>query len=190
MMRCAALLLLSLFSASHCLAQRDFGVDKPELAWQRTLQQASTNTAAGNCTPPRTREDAKKPFCFVPETISPQARQFLSQAAAAVGPFGVEYTTDPLQQAATVKKLRADFVNFSANTTEAAKKKYIQSIRNGTIGGVPVMYAVPKGVNATPPADTKVLLYVHGRCAAGSSMCRSSCVQHARSSCALELCGA
>lgn len=37
---------------------------------------------ARNCTPPRTFEDTLRPFCFVPETASPQARQFLSQAAA------------------------------------------------------------------------------------------------------------
>lgn len=47
----------------------------------RHLQQAGQSL---NCTPARTFNDAKKPFCFQPETISTEARQFLSKVQPAL----------------------------------------------------------------------------------------------------------
>lgn len=158
-MRCAVLMLL--FLAYSCIVSARQSPDLYDVQHtsQRALQQASTS----NCTPPRTAEDTKKPFCFVPETISAQARQFLSQSAAGNAFGGITFSTDPRQQALAVAQLRPLFEGIGVNETKAAMAKYIQSTRNGTIGGVPVMYAVPKGVKATLPANTKVLLYLHGR---------------------------
>lgn len=40
------------------------------------------NVPFRECTPPRNHTDALRPFCFVPPSASPRARQFLLQAAA------------------------------------------------------------------------------------------------------------
>lgn len=52
---------------------------------------------------------------------------------------------------------------FTINASDAAVATYLQSTRNDTIAGVPVVFGIPKGVdNATSPANTKLLLYLHG----------------------------
>lgn len=51
---------------------------------------------------------------------------------------------------------------------EKAVKQHLQSVRNSSIGGVPVVVGVPKGVTETSPANTKVLMYLHGEPAAGA----------------------
>jgi hypothetical protein len=125
------------------------------------LQQAQAPT--GNCTAPRSSEDARKPFCFVPDTISKEAQQYLSTAAAGLSGFGaVSFGNTPEEQKTAVGNLRANFANMVTPIAKAAEEMYMQSTRNGSIGGIPVMYAVPKGVKQTSNADTQVLLYIHG----------------------------
>jgi len=130
MMRSAVFMLVFLAYSSIVSARPSSHFHYVQHTWHRALQQASTS----NCTPPRTAkmdpsEDAKKPFCFVPETTSAQARQFLSQTAAGIGPFGaVNFSTDPRQQALVVAQLRTGFESIAAKETKAAMAKYIQSI--------------------------------------------------------------
>jgi acetyl esterase/lipase len=101
----------------------------------------------------------------VPDTISTEARQFLSTASAGLTAFGsVSFGNTPDEQKAAIAKLRGSFADLMTPIAKAAEVMYMQSTRNGTIGGVPVMYAVPKGVNPTSNADAKVLLYMHGGC--------------------------
>ena len=114
-----------------------------------------------NCTPPRTVADARNPFCFVPDTVSPEARRFLSSAAAGATPFGA---VDFAEQAKAAQQLRTFLANITAPLPRAAEQQYLQTdrTRNSTIGGVPVVVAVPKGINHTAPGNTKTLLYLHG----------------------------
>lgn len=125
----------------------------------RLLQQAQS----ANCTPARTLNDTWKPFCFVPDTVSPEAKQFLSQAAAGNSPFGQpSFGTTPAEQAALVGRQRAFVASLIATGSAPTATNDLQSVRNATIANVPVVIAVPKSVNETSPANTKVLMYVHG----------------------------
>jgi acetyl esterase/lipase len=45
---------------------------------------------------------------------------------------------------------------------DAAARTYIASQRNTSVGGVPVLVSVPKGVLEGAPADTRVVVYLHG----------------------------
>jgi hypothetical protein len=124
---------------------------------------ATPSNASSNCTPPRTTADASKPFCYVPPTISPEAQQFLATSAAGATPFGTsDFGTTPEEQAAVIAKLRTFFPSALANLSVAAEAQYIGSKRDASIAGVPVVIAVPKGVQESSPANTKVLLYLHG----------------------------
>jgi hypothetical protein len=118
---------------------------------------------SNDCTPIRTSADTHKPFCFVPSTISPEAQKFLATAAVGATPFGaVSYGNTTAEQAAAVAQLRSFFPGAFANLSAAAEAQYISSKRNTSIGGVPAVIAVPKGVREGSPANTKVLLYLHG----------------------------
>jgi hypothetical protein len=117
-----------------------------------------------NCTPPRSSADTTNPFCFVPSTISPAAQQFLSTSAAGAAFGAINFGTTPAEQAAAVATLRSVFPSSQANTSRAAEAQYIQSVRNASFAGVPVLVALPKGVQERPPADTKVVMYLHGEC--------------------------
>lgn len=125
----------------------------------RQLQQAPSN-----CTPPRTFQDTKRPFCFQPDTVSAEAKQFLSNTSAGFfGDFGTALASGDLAAAAaTLQQARGDYQQLSTPLHEAAVTQYLQSVSNSTIGGVPVVIGVPKGVNTTDPANTRVLLYMHG----------------------------
>jgi acetyl esterase/lipase len=61
-----------------------------------------------------------------------------------------------------LSKLRRVFPGALANLTVAAGAQYIGNKRNANIGGVPVVIAVPKKVQESSPANTKVLFYLHG----------------------------
>jgi hypothetical protein len=99
----------------------------------------------------------------VPSTISPEAQQYLATSAAGATPFGnVSFGNTTAEQAAAVAKLRNFASGALANLSLAAEARYIGSKRNASIGGVPVVIAVPKGVPERSPAETKVLLYLHG----------------------------
>jgi hypothetical protein len=103
------------------------------------------------------------PFCFVPSTISTEAQQFLATTATGANPFGaVTFGNTTAEQAAAVAHLRSSFPSAFANLSAAAEAQYIGSKRNTTIGGVPALIAVPKGVQEGSPANMKVLLYLHG----------------------------
>jgi hypothetical protein len=108
---------------------------------------ATPSKASSDCTPPRTIADASKPFCFVPPTISAEAQQFLATSAAGAAPFGTsDFGTTPEEQAISIAKLRTFFPSALANLSVAAEAQYIGSKRNASIAGVPVVIAVPNGV--------------------------------------------
>lgn len=118
-----------------------------------------------NCTPPRTEQDAKKPFCFVPVTASPQAQAFLAQAAAGSNGFGAYLVSDPLHNKASLNNIRQGFESSSAPGSRGAEKAFLQSTRNDTIAGVPVVFGTPKGVassSSSNPVDAKLIIYLHG----------------------------
>jgi hypothetical protein len=106
--------------------------------------------------------DTRKPFCFVPSTISPPAQQYLATAAAGTAFGAVNIGQSPQEQAAAVTKLRSVFPGALSNLTLAAEARYIGSKRNATIGGVSAAIAVPLGVHKSAPANTKVVFYLHG----------------------------
>lgn len=60
----------------------------------------------------------------------------------------------------------------------AAVQQHRQSTTNSTIANVPVVVGVPKGVNKGDPANTKVLLYMHGERRQGQQQmqCQAACV--------------
>jgi hypothetical protein len=160
MVPCAVLLLLSAFQ-STVLAHTCRDISESKHTSQAELQQ----DASSDCTHPRTAKDVKLPFCFVPSTISVQAQQFLSQTSTASASWGdLTWGTDPVQQAATAAQIRPLILTVFASHSRIAEARHIQSMHNGSVGDVPVLYAVPKGVKAALRADTKVLLYLHGKC--------------------------
>jgi hypothetical protein len=108
-----------------------------------------------NCAPPRPLASAARPFCFQPLTISPEARAFLANTSAAVLP-----SEDP--PAVVQQKAQNFYRELSEPLHAAAVEAYLQTPVNSSIGGVPVVIAAAKGVNASSNADTKVLLYLHG----------------------------
>jgi acetyl esterase/lipase len=126
------------------------------------------------------------PFCFVPSTISTEAQQFLATTATGANPFGaVRFGNTTADQAAAVAQLRSFFPSAFANLSAAAEAQYISSKRNTTIGGVPAVIAVPKGVQEGSPPNTKVLLYLHGGHASPAALSHrkyhpttSSCLAH------------
>jgi hypothetical protein len=100
----------------------------------------------------------------VPSTISSEVQQYLASSAAGLGPFGkVHFGSTKESQAAAVAELRCYFPSALTNLSAAAEAQYIGSKRNERIGGVPVVIAVPKGVQESAPANTKVLLFLHGK---------------------------
>lgn len=64
---------------------------------------------------------------------------------------------------AELAAVREFFRATSTPGSEAAKAVFLQSVRNDTVAGVPVVYGIPKGAASnTKPCDTKVALYLHG----------------------------
>lgn len=134
------------------------------LAFARPILEGRVLLATpSNCTPPRTIADTRMPFCFVPSTISPAAQQFLATTATGATFGAVRFGNTTAEQAAAVAQLRSVFPSAFANLSAAAEAQYIGSKRNTSIGGVPAVIAVPKGVQEGSPANTKVLLYLHGK---------------------------
>lgn len=71
----------------------------------------------------------------------------------------VAVTCTPLHPLSHCACFRRD---LSKPLHDAAVAQYLQSVNNSTIGNVPVVIGVPKGVQETGKANTKVLLYMHG----------------------------
>lgn len=118
-----------------------------------------------NCTPPRSSAATQQPFCFVPDTISSEAKQVLSRTAAGATPFGATPPPDatPEQSAGYVQQAREFYRQLNIPLQAVAIQRHLQSPKNDTIANIPVVIAVPQGVNETTPADTKVLMYLHGK---------------------------
>jgi acetyl esterase/lipase len=137
----------------------------------RSILQASKDSMSGGtpasskatsqpaaCTQARSAADASKPFCAVSDTASPGARAFLSQAAAGAVPWNIGNNN-----ATAIAGLRRFFENTSINSSAAAVATYLESTRNDTIAGVPVVFGILKNANKnTKPADTRLLIYLHG----------------------------
>eukprot|EP00882_Tetradesmus_deserticola_P008666 GHRQ01009137.1.p1 GENE.GHRQ01009137.1~~GHRQ01009137.1.p1 ORF type:complete len:502 (+),score=117.22 GHRQ01009137.1:176-1681(+) len=113
----------------------------------------------GSCTPARSFSDAMHPFCFVPETASPQARQFLSNAAA-TGPGGLGGVR--IVNSTDVAKLRQFYYSSSINGSNAAQRQFLQATRNDSVAGVPVVFGMLKGTKNSSTSDTQLLVYLHG----------------------------
>jgi hypothetical protein len=105
--------------------------------------------------------DTKIPFCFHPDTISSEAKAFLASRASGGTPFDSSDTSRE-GLAAILQQVREFYRAQQAPFHDKAVKQHLQSVRNSSIGGVPVVIGVPKGVTETLPANTKVLMYLHG----------------------------
>jgi hypothetical protein len=143
-------------------------------AWSATFAAAQQqHSTQGNCTPARSKFDASRPFCFVPETASEQARQFLS-AAAASGPTG--FGGGGNHSTTEVNRLRQFFYLSSINGSRAAQQQFLQATRNDSIAGVPVVFGVTKGVNESSSSNgTRLLIYLHGGGERGSKELKTAC---------------
>jgi hypothetical protein len=108
--------------------------------------------------------DTKVPFCFQHDTISSEAKAFLASRSSGGTPFD-STVASPEGLAAVLQQAREFYRAQQAPFHEKAVKQHLQSVR---IGGVPVVVGVPKGVTETSPANTKVLMYLHGEPAAGA----------------------
>jgi hypothetical protein len=120
-----------------------------------------------NCTSARPASAIEHPFCFTPDTISTNARTFLSTASAGLTPFGSSATvntSDQQQLGALLRKSRDYCRQQNGPKHAAAVQRYLQSASNSSIGNVSVVVGVPKGAADAPNTDTKVLLYIHGEC--------------------------
>lgn len=82
-------LLLVLIPAAHAAGARTLLQGNSNSTKTTTNAAASAASHPANCTPPRTLKDTKKPFCVVPDNVSPGAREFLSQAAAGGIPWDI-----------------------------------------------------------------------------------------------------
>lgn len=139
----------------------------------RQLQQAQQQQQALNCTPSHPTSATKLPFCFQPDTVSTEARQFLAQAAAGATPLGSSASSDASAAAAAGIQTARDFYrDLNAPLHAAAVQQHLQSVRNSTVGNISVVIGVPKGVSETDPANTKVVIYMHGERLTGCALHR------------------
>lgn len=70
---------------------------------------------------------------------------------------------DPAAVMATLTQAREWYKQLDLPYHAVAVQQHLQSITNSTIGNVPVVIGVPKGVDGKRHGDTKVLMYMHGR---------------------------
>lgn len=103
------------------------------------------------CTSPLTAV-AGQPYCVVPSTVSVEAQQILKTKAPGLAP-------DPLTPEAAVQR-RASFNAMAAPLSAAAAQKYLQSISNTTISGVPVTIGIPKSLKAKNGKSGKMMMHV------------------------------
>jgi hypothetical protein len=131
-----------------------------------SLRQLHQAQQALNCTPPHPANAIKVPFCFQPDTVSTEARQFLAQAAAGATPLGASASSgipaDAAAAAAAVQTLRDFYRDLNEPLHAAAVQQHLQDVRNSTVGNVSVVIGVPKGAEGTDPGNTKVVIYMHG----------------------------
>lgn len=76
--------------------------------------------------------------------------------------------------------LRQLLYNLSINGSVAAQREHLREFRNEGIAGVPVVFGMPKGVNASSSVgDTRLLVYLHGggECAAWLAGSKACCLQ-------------
>jgi hypothetical protein len=166
-----ALLLLSVFvlcclavhasPPRHLVAAAAAAVAaQPATAAAAQQQQQQQPSAQGNCTLARSYSDATRPFCFIRETASQQAQQFLSVAAAS-GPMG--FGGGGNHSTTEVDQLRQFFFATSINGSRAAQQKFLQATRNDSVAGVPVVFGLAKGANESASAENmRLLIYLHG----------------------------
>lgn len=58
---------------------------------------------------------------------------------------------------------RQAFYKYSISDSQAAERAFLQSLRNDTIAGVPVVFGTPKGVKSSDtPGDARLVIYLHG----------------------------
>jgi hypothetical protein len=157
-----ALLLVSAHASRPAVTHAK-GLHDPHSPFRQLLQAQQ----APNCTPPHSFNATKLPFCFQPDTISAEARQTLSRLAAGTTPFGTAPSkdtalADPAAAAAAVQAIRDFYRQSMVPLHEAAVQQHLHSVRNSTVGNVSVAIGVPKGVPEKDPADTKVVIYMHG----------------------------
>ncbi|GBF94351.1 hypothetical protein Rsub_06973 [Raphidocelis subcapitata] len=118
---------------------------------------AACPSAAANCacTPAPTPAAAAVPYCFIPDTISPEAQAVLR--ATAVG-AGLDISTPE-----KVKATREAFVQGRVQITERVLQTLFESAVDGTLGGVPSVLGLPRGYGGgRGQLHGKVLMYLHG----------------------------
>jgi len=119
------------------------------------------------CTPPHTSADSRRPYCFVPDTVSWQAQKLLkTKHVTADLPPGI-----PAAAVQAIRNSRA--AARSGEATAAASAFFTKgSVTNATVSGVRVTWGTPVGFDQAANND-KLLLYFHG----GYYML-SSCADH------------
>jgi hypothetical protein len=89
---------------------------------------------------------------------------------------------DPAAVAAAVIETGAQFYRqINEPLHAAAVEQHLQSVSNGTVGNVSVVIGVPKGVTETDPANTKVVMYMHGKLTTATAAAKEQCTQPGRS---------
>ena len=109
-----------------------------------------------SCIPERTARDAERPFCFVPNTVSNEARQFLATKSAGASRLGKLFQSD-----AGVAAVRDHVRQMSEGPSKAAVEHHLQSTRNASIAGVPVAYGIPKSTDEKAQSN-KIIISLHG----------------------------
>ncbi|KAF6254885.1 Alpha/Beta hydrolase protein [Scenedesmus sp. NREL 46B-D3] len=105
------------------------------------------------CTETLAPADALNPLCFVTDTVSSEAQTFLKSR------LGITPSLNWTDTAAG-KLAAAAFNNVTGPGSAAAAAKFLQDVRNDTIGGVPVTIGTPYGMK--PRNARKLLIHAHG----------------------------
>jgi acetyl esterase/lipase len=131
-------------------------VNSPGWAWcQETKGEVNPNTGATMTTTGnrRTVSDGK-PYVDVPDTVSPEWREYLAKM-----PSPAQRPVPPaLDDLAGWKQYQAAREKERMPDAEAAVKKFEPTIAEKELGGVPVLEITPKGWRD----NGKLLVYVHG----------------------------
>lgn len=122
-----------------------------ETALSTSTRQLRASSRA--CTAPRTVQDAHKPYCFVPDTVSPAAQQLLAVGHPTILQAHLR------DNATAVQQLRQFAASANEVLSNRAKQQYLTSTVNDTVAGIPVVYGTPKGYNAAT-SNNKLIIYL------------------------------
>ncbi|KAF8065609.1 LHT2 [Scenedesmus sp. PABB004] len=110
-------------------------------------KRAPPPSPAPTCTAPNPPDVATRPYCFQPPTVSPEAAAALRERA--VVPAMACWTD------ACAEAMQQAYSDLCAPFSAAAAAKYLASVSNETVGGVPCTLATPKPGLARAKAKAK-----------------------------------